>query len=66
MHLYAKLYQNIQGCSRDISISLTDHIQTDGRTDLHSDHSADSRVLQEYSADARAMQHSVDSRVVQF
>ena len=33
---------------------------------LNSDHSIDSMVQQEYSADTRAMQHSVYSRAVQF
>ena len=42
MHVYAHCDQDIPCGSRVISISLTDH----GRTDSHSDYSADLRVVQ--------------------
>ena len=75
MYLYTKFDQNIPCCSGTMSILLTD-----GRTDSHSDNSADPRVGQgfssdprvvqdshsDYSADPRLMQYSADPRVVQF
>ena len=51
MHLYAKFDQNIPCCSRVMSILLADH----GRSDSHSDFSADQRVVQDHSADPKGL-----------
>ena len=44
MHVYAKCDQHISCGSRVMNISLT----ASGRTDSHSDYSADPRVVQSY------------------